>query len=78
MAPSDRLDPFEVLQAGKYETDERADWSQGDWNHDGVFNRLDLVTVLQQGHYASWAEETDALFDQLGSEDPSEKEGVLL
>lgn len=43
----DELDINQVLQAGKYLTGDSADWSEGDWNGDGLFNQKDLVAALQ-------------------------------
>lgn len=39
-----------VFQAGKYETGMPADWGEGDWNGDLLFNSSDLVHVLSKGH----------------------------
>lgn len=47
----DSVDIVEVLQAGKYDMDELAGWSQGDWNSDMRFDRLDIVAALQDGGY---------------------------
>ena len=47
----DSVDIVEVLQAGKYNVDEIAGWSQGDWNRDMRFDRLDIVSALQDGGY---------------------------
>ena len=30
---------------------EPADWSEGDWNGDGVFDQLDIVAALRTGNY---------------------------
>ena len=38
----------EVLQAGKYDMDELAGWSQGDWNRDMRFDRLDIVGAFDR------------------------------
>ena len=43
----DQLDIQAVLQAGKYRTNEPADWSEGDWNGDERFDQLDLILALQ-------------------------------
>jgi hypothetical protein len=40
-----------VFQAGKYELNEAAVWSQGDWNGDGRFSSGDLVAAFQDGGY---------------------------
>lgn len=42
----DQADILQVAQAGKYLTGESADWSEGDWNGDRVFDQLDLVAAL--------------------------------
>ncbi len=46
-----QLDIVEVLQAGKYLTEEPATFEEGDWNGDQVFNQLDLIAALQTGAY---------------------------
>ena len=40
-----------AFQAGKYETGQRASWSEGDWNADGVFDTSDLVRAFQEGWF---------------------------
>ena len=40
-----------VFQAGLYETDQPALWSQGDWNLDGEFDSQDLVSAFQGGGF---------------------------
>jgi hypothetical protein len=40
-----------VLSEGKYETGERAGWTQGDWNGDLLFGTADLVVALSGGGY---------------------------
>ncbi|MEZ6117074.1 MAG: FG-GAP-like repeat-containing protein [Pirellulaceae bacterium] len=55
-----------VFQAGKFETAETADASQGDWNGDGVFNSADLVYVFQLNAYtydARWASDLGSTLD---------------
>lgn len=47
----DSLDVFQVIEAGKYLTDEPATWHDGDWNRDGVFDPLDIVFALSSGNY---------------------------
>jgi hypothetical protein len=47
----DRVDLFQVLQAGKFQTGQPANWSAGDWNGDGVFDQVDIVASLQTGKY---------------------------
>lgn len=42
-----------VFVPAKYETDEAATWSEGDWNGDGVFNSGDFVTAFTGGGYES-------------------------
>ena len=42
-----------VFGAAKYETDQPATWSEGDWNGDGVFNSGDFVTAFGGGGYES-------------------------
>ncbi len=44
-------DLVQVLEAGKYETQDYASWSEGDWNGDGVFDTGDLVKALEDGGY---------------------------
>jgi hypothetical protein len=61
-----QLDLVQVLQAGKYRSDEQADWSQGDWNEDGRFDQLDIVRALQGGGYQNVDAESDAVFAELG------------
>ena len=39
-------DFVEVFTAGKYETDQAARWSDGDWNSDERFDSSDFVAVL--------------------------------
>ena len=48
----DQLDIIQVLQAGKYNTGEPAEWGEGDWNGDSVFDQLDIVEALKSGRYA--------------------------
>lgn len=40
-----------VFQAGKFEQNEDAVWSQGDWSGDNRFTSQDFVTAFQQGGY---------------------------
>ena len=40
-----------VFKAGKYEQDEFANWSEGDWNADGRFDSGDFVVAFQDGGY---------------------------
>lgn len=47
----DQRDIVQVLDAGKYNRDEPADFSQGDFNGDGRFNQFDLIAALQTGAY---------------------------
>ena len=49
----DRDDIVQVLQAGKFMTEEPASWEEGDWNGDGRFNQLDLIAALQENAYSS-------------------------
>lgn len=44
-------DLVDVFQAGKYEADVDATWSEGDWNADGRFGTRDLVAAFQDGGY---------------------------
>ena len=44
-------DFVQVFQAGKYELDELALWSEGDWNADERFNSGDFVAAFQSGGY---------------------------
>lgn len=45
-------DILRVSQVGKYSTGVPANWSEGDWNGDGIFDQLDLVAALQTGTYS--------------------------
>jgi hypothetical protein len=59
----DQLDIAQVLQSGKYLTDEPATWPEGDWNGmsasypghpaegDGLFDQLDIVAAQQSATY---------------------------
>ncbi len=51
-------------------TGQTADWTEGDWKGDGLFDQLDSVAALQKGKYL-WAienvAELDAVFAQLSS-----------
>jgi hypothetical protein len=38
-------------RTGKYLTGERADWTEGDWNGDGLFDTTDLIFAFQEGRY---------------------------
>lgn len=40
-----------VFQRGKYETDQEAGWSEGDWDGDSLFSSGDFVTAFQDGGY---------------------------
>jgi hypothetical protein len=40
-----------VFQAGKYESDEPAGWSEGDWSADARFSSSDLVAAFQDGGF---------------------------
>lgn len=42
-----------VYEAGSYQQDVWADWSQGDWNADGRFDSGDLITAFQDGGYVA-------------------------
>jgi len=44
-------DFVKIFQAGKYDLNEAADWSQGDWNGDLRFNSGDLVSAFQDGGF---------------------------
>jgi hypothetical protein len=44
-------DMVQVFGAGKYETDEEAGWSEGDWNGDGFCDSSDMVTAFVDGGY---------------------------
>ena len=61
----DQSDIIRVSIAGKYLSDERADWTEGDWNGgpgggDGVFNQLDLLAALRAGFYRTAPESSIA------------------
>ena len=47
----DQLDIVHLLQAGKYQTGEPAEWSEGDFTGDGVFDQIDIITALHTGTY---------------------------
>ena len=49
----DRDDIVQVLQAGKFMTDEPASWEEGDWDGDGRFDQLDLIAALQENSYSA-------------------------
>ena len=51
----DTSDLVNVFQAGKYEFDTAATWSDGDWNADGRFTTGDLVAAFQDGGYEQGA-----------------------
>ncbi len=53
-------DLVQVLETGKYETQQYASWSEGDWNGDGVFGTGDLVIALEDGGYEQ-GPRTDAM-----------------
>jgi hypothetical protein len=40
-----------VFQAGRYEQDSAANWSEGDWDGDGRFDSADFVAAFQDGGY---------------------------
>ncbi|MDG2380411.1 MAG: PEP-CTERM sorting domain-containing protein [Pirellulaceae bacterium] len=44
-------DFVQVFGAAKYEVDEAAVWSEGDWNGDSRFNSADFVTAFSDGGY---------------------------
>ena len=44
-------DLVDVFTAGKYETNEMAIWSEGDWNADERFDSTDFVVAFQGGGY---------------------------
>jgi hypothetical protein len=62
-------DIVQVLQAGKYLTDQPASWSDGDWNRDGLFDQLDIVAALQSGKYAPGqvADAVDQVLEEAGA-----------
>ena len=41
----------QVILSNKYGTGKPADWSQGDFNGDGLFDQLDLVLAMQEDWY---------------------------
>ena len=45
------VDFLAVFQAGRFETEQAAKWSQGDWDGDGLFNSSDLVKAFQDGGF---------------------------
>ena len=44
-------DLVKVFQAGKFEANEPASWSEGDWNADGIFGSGDFVAAFQDGGF---------------------------
>ena len=44
-------DFVQAFSAGKYETDQAAVWSQGDWNGSGKFDSGDFVDAFADGGY---------------------------
>ena len=44
-------DLVDVFEAGKYEQDVAANWSEGDWDGDGYFGTGDLVAAFEEGGY---------------------------
>ena len=44
-------DMVQVFVGGKYETEQSAVWSEGDWNGDGVFDSSDMVAAFVDGGY---------------------------
>jgi hypothetical protein len=43
------------------EKEEPATWAEGDWNRDGRFDQLDLITALQENEYAGEGDPSDLL-----------------
>jgi hypothetical protein len=72
----DQLDIVQVLQGGKYLSENPATWQQGDWNSDGQFNQLDVVAALQAGTYMQVPDDTPSPVTDLTSLAPP-PEGVL-
>jgi hypothetical protein len=68
----DQRDIVQVLQRGKYMTDQPATRADGDWTGDGRVDQRDIVAALQAGTYTSdpikprvdEADVVDYLFDQ--------------
>ena len=44
-------DMTQIFDKGKYETEEDADWAEGDWNGDDIFDSGDVVTAFVDGGY---------------------------
>ena len=40
-----------MFVAGRYETEEFATWSEGDWDDNSVFDSYDMLLALQTGDY---------------------------
>lgn len=40
-----------MFEVGKFDTGEPATWEDGDWNHDGVVDPLDVVAAFQDGGF---------------------------
>lgn len=49
----DSNDMISVFQTGLYETDQPADWQDGDWNGNNRFETRDLIFAFQHGGYES-------------------------
>ena len=47
----DGNDIVNVLQAGRFGTDQFARWDEGDWSGDERFDRKDIIVALQDGGY---------------------------
>ena len=47
----DSSDLVKVFEAGKYETDQKAVWTEGDWNFDNRFEAGDIVAAFVEGGF---------------------------
>ncbi|MFC1757229.1 hypothetical protein ACFL2H_00470 [Planctomycetota bacterium] len=56
----DESDFVLAMKAGKYETEDAAEWAEGDWNGDGEFNSDDHLLVFNSGPYRQGAYDDSA------------------
>jgi len=47
------LDVANVLAGARFNSGAPASWSEGDFNHDGVFDMLDVADLMSTGIYAA-------------------------
>ena len=63
----DSNDFVQVFQVGKYEMQEYAGWSEGEWNGDGLFDSNDFVIAFQDGGYEQGSRTNVAAVPEPGS-----------